>query len=176
MDANLHEALETIRRCGRDDLRAWAVPPAVRYLRARTPADSAARTALEQVEERLLAYQERALAEKPMTWARVSDSISRLASAAEELPPVRTLTTAAQLREITNDVLGVHADWSGTDSAAVTITVIGDQVGTDGRSVLEQTVVFAKHGLPVAQVSLAALLAWAGDGAPSQLPERTRAS
>jgi hypothetical protein len=175
MDADVREAIETLRRCGHDERRAWAVPPALRYLRARTSAGSSARAALERVEEHLLAYQERALAEEPVTWARVSGSIARLATVVEELPPVQTLTAAAQLREVTNDTLGVRADWSDTSSARVTATVTGDRLGTGGRPVLEQTVVLAKDDVPVAQVSLATLIAWAGDGAPSQLPERVRA-
>jgi hypothetical protein len=132
---------------------------------------------VERVEQEYITHHRLPAAPERAPWATVKRSIARLADVVADLPPVQTITTPAQLRELTNDVLGrVVVNWSHINPSNVTATVTGNHLCGECGPMTGQTVVLARDGVPVAQVSLGMLLAWGGDGVLPSLPERTRAS
>jgi hypothetical protein len=173
MDADLRTAIETIRRSAHDIMRDWAVLLAFEYLHARTPVKSPARAEVERVKEEYVTHHRALDAPGRAPWATVKRSIDRLAEVVQDLPPVQTITTPAQLRALTNDVLGrVVENWSHVNPNNVRATVVGNHLCETCGPTTGQTVVLARDGVPVAQVPLAVLLAWAGDGVLSRLPGR----
>lgn len=166
MDAHVRDALDTIRREAHRDPGSVPVSLALGYLRARTPANSTARSALLLLTDNLAAYRAGIYDGQGLGWASVVQALGALDALLEELPPVRTLTTAEQLRELVNDQFGIAPDWSKASAAGVSAIVTGGAFEGAGSAAQAQTVVFTEDGEAVAQVPLSELCAWAVDGAP----------
>jgi hypothetical protein len=166
MDNHVREALDTIRREAHRDADSVPITLALEYLRARTSADSPARSALLELTDNLASYRAGIANGQELAWRSVARTIHALEASVELLPPVRTLTTAEQLRELVNDQFGIAPDWSTAGAAGVSAIVTGGAFGAVGSAAQTKTVVFTEDGEAVAQVPLSELCAWAVDGAP----------
>lgn len=184
-DPEVAHALNLIVDYGRSDPADEVVRLALDYLRALIPPNSHARALLVTLADNLDSY-------RCGLWSDVSgiDDFGPVADTAHLLrdcldtagaPRVKRPRTAAELAEIAAE-LGVRSDWHEPDGRGVYtrqvrkpasswLAVTDGSFDNAGSRVLEQTVVVYRDRIPVAEVVLATLFAWASAaGRPDLTP------
>lgn len=184
-DREVAHALDLIVRNGRRDPRDEVVGLALDYLHAMIPANSHARALLLILTDNLDSYR-RGLwsgASGITDFEPVADTVHLLRDwlDAAGLPCITRPCTVAELAELAA-ALGLRGDWHEPDEQGICarpvvkptsprFAVSGGTFDNTGHSVLEQTVVIYQDRMPVAEVALATLFAWACDaGRPGPTP------
>lgn len=184
-DHEVAHALDLIVRNGRRDPRDEVVGLALDYLHAMIPANSRARALLLILTDNLDSYR-RGLwsgAASITDFEPVADTAHLLRNWLDTagLPRITRPRTAGELAEFAV-ALGVRGDWHEPDEQGICarpvvkptsprLAVTDGTLDNAGHSVLEQTVVIYQDRMPVAEVALATLFAWACDaGRPGPTP------
>lgn len=175
-DPDLARAIDTILRDGKHDPSDRTVQLARRYLRACVPANTHARALLLLAADNLDAYRQGMWSSatgidefEPVTTALYA---LRDALDAAGLPHLARPRTPVELDAIARR-LGVRADWHEPDEQDVhaqsvtkpQLAVTDGSFDNAGHSTLEQMVLLYQDRVPVAEVALATLFAWACDAA-----------
>lgn len=178
MEYYLSHTIETIRRDGRRNPDDAVVRLAIEYLKARLPVATSARALLLVVEDLLRSYAEGWFSGPAgiTDFDTVDEAITALQAAVEqaELPEVQRPRDPAELKKIA-DMLMVRPDWHEPDEQDVTAAYIllptGGSFDNAGHGILEQYVIVYQDLMPVAEIALATLFAWACQAGMPQQPQ-----
>lgn len=164
MDYDLRRALDVLAEEGQRYSDSVHIELVLDYLRARIPVHTAARALLLVVADSLASYRQGqfAFATGLTEFEPVAEAITALRAALEqaELPELRRPRSPEELSEVAA-MIGVRGDWHEPDEQEVDAVVAAGSFDNAGHAVLEKMVVVYQEGVPVAEVALATVMAWA---------------
>jgi hypothetical protein len=174
MTYDLSRALENVESEARRDPGGMGVQLALGYLRARLPVNTPARMLLLLVADNIASYSAGTFSSPTGIddFETVVGSINALRKTLADtpLPEVRRPRTPAELEEVAR-MIGVRSDWHEPDEQGVSAEVIQVTDGSfdnAGCATLERMVIIYQDLVPVAEVALATVFAWACQAGWSQ--------